>query len=116
MVKKIVVIGAGIVGLATACRLGEEGYSVTILERNGKPAEGTSKANGGQLIYNFGAMGSPGFLKNLPATILNPAHHGVIVSGLCHPRNWFWALSFVRQSTSKAWLKNTLKLIVQILK
>ena len=35
--KKVVVIGAGIGGLATACLLAKKGYSVTVVEKNSKP-------------------------------------------------------------------------------
>lgn len=109
--KSVIVIGAGIVGLSSAYCLARAGYDVTIVDKNEKPAMGTSHANAGQLLYNFGAMGSPSFLKSLPGTILNPALHGVIAGGLCHPKNWPWALSFIAQCRKKAWLENTLKLI-----
>jgi D-amino-acid dehydrogenase len=109
--KEVIVIGAGIVGLTTACRLAEEGYSVTVIEQKSKPAEGTSKANAGQLIYNISAMSSPSFLRSLPRTFLTPSQSGVIATGLIHPRNWHWALSFMRQCSSKNWMKNTLDLI-----
>ncbi len=35
--KKVIVIGAGIGGIATACLLAKKGYSVTVLEKNSKP-------------------------------------------------------------------------------
>lgn len=109
--KNAIVIGAGIVGLTTACRLGEEGYSVTVLEQENNPAQGTSKANAGQLIYNISAMSSPSFLCSLPKMLLRPALSGVIATGLINPSKWPWALSFTRQCTSKAWRQNTLELI-----
>ncbi len=109
--KEAIVIGAGIVGLTTACRLAEEGYSVTVLEKKSAPAEGTSKANAGQLIYNISAMSSPSFLRSLPKMLLKPALSGVIATGLIHPSKWSWALSFTQQCTSKAWRQNTLELI-----
>lgn len=37
MKKSVGVIGAGIGGLATACRLAADGYDVSVFERNGKP-------------------------------------------------------------------------------
>jgi D-amino-acid dehydrogenase len=43
---KVIVIGAGIVGLTTADRLQREGASVTVLERCSSPGQGTSHANG----------------------------------------------------------------------
>ncbi len=109
--KRAIVIGAGIVGLTTACRLSEEGYAVTVLEQKDKPAEGTSKANAGQLIYNISAMSSPSFLRSLPKTFLTPSQSGVIAAGLIHPKNWQWALSFIGQCSSKNWAKNTHDLI-----
>lgn len=109
--KSAIVIGAGIIGLTSAYRLASAGYDVTVVDKNEKPAMGTSHANAGQLLYNFGAMGSPSFLRSLPGTILNPALHGVIAGGLCHPKNWPWALSFIAQCRKKAWLENSLKLI-----
>ena len=37
------VIGAGIGGIATAARLAKNGYSVTVLEKNNKPADAAIK-------------------------------------------------------------------------
>ena len=34
---KIAVIGSGIAGLATACRLASKGHEVTVFEKNGSP-------------------------------------------------------------------------------
>ncbi|ODA93182.1 D-amino acid dehydrogenase [Mesorhizobium sp. SEMIA 3007] len=46
---KIVVIGAGIIGVSTAYTLLDHGYDVTVLERQRYAAMETSFANGGQL-------------------------------------------------------------------
>lgn len=50
MQKSVIIIGAGVGGLATACILGEAGYNVTIYEKNSKPGgvAGTFKAKGYQ--------------------------------------------------------------------
>ena len=44
---RIVVIGAGVVGTTLSYELMRDGHEVTVLERNDKPAEGTSYANAG---------------------------------------------------------------------
>ena len=49
MNKRIVIIGGGVVGLATAWELIKRGHQVQLLERNGGPARATSFANGGQI-------------------------------------------------------------------
>lgn len=48
MSKKVVIIGAGVGGLATACLLGQAGYDVTIYEKNDQPGgrAGTFTASG----------------------------------------------------------------------
>jgi D-amino-acid dehydrogenase len=44
-----IVIGGGLLGLATAWFLRENGCEVVVLERDGGVAKGTSYANGGML-------------------------------------------------------------------
>lgn len=46
---KIAIIGAGIVGAATAYEMGHAGHDVTVFEQHGAPAEAASFASGGQL-------------------------------------------------------------------
>ena len=46
---KVVVLGAGVIGVATAWYLNRAGHDVTVLERNAGAARETSFANGGQI-------------------------------------------------------------------
>lgn len=64
---KIIVIGAGIVGLATAWRLVSDGHDVTIVDSNAGPGLGTSYANGAQLSYSYVApLADPSVWGQLP--------------------------------------------------
>ncbi len=47
--QKIVVVGAGVIGVATAYRLRRDGHEVTLIDKESGPALETSFANGGQL-------------------------------------------------------------------
>ena len=47
--QKIVVVGAGVIGVATAYRLRRDGHDVTLIEKEQGPALETSFANGGQV-------------------------------------------------------------------
>lgn len=47
--KKIAVLGAGITGITTAAKLHEQGFDVTVIDRQRYAAMDTSFANGGQL-------------------------------------------------------------------
>ena len=102
-----VVVGAGIIGLTTACRLAESGYRVTVVEARDAVGAGSSRANAGQLLFDrVSAMGSPGFLKSLPATLAD-RRQGVGAWGLAAPARWPWTARFLRQCTGAAWRRNT---------
>ena len=48
----VCVLGAGIVGLATAWQLERRGYQVTVIDR-AAPGSGASGGNGAQLSYSY---------------------------------------------------------------
>ncbi|MDH4021468.1 MAG: FAD-dependent oxidoreductase, partial [Xanthomonadales bacterium] len=75
---RVVVLGAGVVGVTTAYYLSERGHSVTVVDRAESVASGASSGNGGQLSYSFtDAMASPALLSKAPKmmTGLDPAHY-----------------------------------------
>jgi len=65
--SKVIVVGAGIVGLTTAYQLVKAGHTVTVVERHAKVAQETSFANAGQLSYAFvNPFAAPGVWRRLP--------------------------------------------------
>lgn len=92
---RIVVIGAGIVGLATAWQLQRRGHQVTVIERRDGVAEGTSFANAGQLSYAYVApFAGPGVLSNIPRWLLQ-ADGPLRMAGVLNPAFMRWAARFV---------------------
>ncbi|MCM5681395.1 FAD-dependent oxidoreductase [Schlegelella sp. S2-27] len=68
----VVVIGAGVVGLATARTLLDAGHEVTLVDRAGEPAGGASGQNGAQLSYAYVApLATPAVLRELPALLFD---------------------------------------------
>lgn len=58
---KVVVLGAGVVGVTTAYYLARAGAEVTVIDRNAGPALDTSFANAGQVSYGYSTpWGAPG--------------------------------------------------------
>jgi D-amino-acid dehydrogenase len=49
---KVIVLGAGVIGVTTAYFLARNGNQVTVIEKNSSPAMGCSHGNGGQLSYS----------------------------------------------------------------
>ena len=67
----ICIIGAGIVGCASAYQLAREGHQVMLLDAAAGPGEGCSFANGAQLSYSYvEPMASPATLRALPKLLL----------------------------------------------
>ncbi|MGH1485648.1 MAG: FAD-dependent oxidoreductase [Cellvibrionaceae bacterium] len=68
---KVVVLGAGVVGVSTAYMLAKQGCQVTVVDRSAVSGAGTSYANGGQLSYGYRTpIANPKVLKQLPAILL----------------------------------------------
>ncbi|RIX49763.1 MAG: D-amino acid dehydrogenase [Rhodocyclales bacterium GT-UBC] len=61
---RVIVLGAGVVGVTTAYYLQQAGHQVTVLEQGNGPAEGASYGNAGGLCPGFsGPWASPGVLR-----------------------------------------------------
>ena len=98
---RVIVLGAGVIGLATAYYLVQDGHEVTIVDRNDGVALETSFANGAQLSYSYVApLAGPGVLPKIPPWLLrrdSPLRF--------YPRldshQWRWLLDFVLACSAK---------------
>lgn len=108
---RIAIVGAGVVGVASAWLLCRQGHDVTLIDRNPGPAGGTSRANGAQLSYAYGdALASPSFLLHMPEILMgrDPAYR---VRLQTDPEFLIWGLRFVLNSMPGRFLANTRALL-----
>ncbi len=69
---KIAVIGAGLVGLASAHALADDGHEVVVIDREG-PAAGASRGNAGWIAHtDIDPIASPAMLRRVPGFLLDP--------------------------------------------
>ncbi|MDZ4089052.1 MAG: FAD-binding oxidoreductase [Tabrizicola sp.] len=69
---KVIVIGAGVIGLSAALMAQARGLSVTVVDREG-PAAGASAGNAGAFAFtDILPLASPGILKKAPKWLLDP--------------------------------------------
>ena len=98
--QQMVVIGAGVIGLVTACRLQQQGHQVLLLDGNGI-GQGCSFGNAGHLATEqVFPLADPALLPKLPGFLLDPLGPLAI-----RPRYFFKAipffLRFINQNAAK---------------
>jgi D-amino-acid dehydrogenase len=70
--KHIAVVGAGVVGLATAVRLRREGYRVSLFDPE-EPGSQTSSGNAGLIMTaQISPLSSPGLWRKVPGMLTDP--------------------------------------------
>ena len=111
----VCVLGAGIVGLATAYALSGDGHRVTVIDR-GLPGGGASGGNGSQLSYSYvQPLADPGIWAQLPKLLLSPTSPLKIRPQL-DPYQWLWGLRFLaacNAATSRATTTELLQLALE---
>ena len=92
---RVVVLGAGVIGLATAYYLVRDGHDVAVVDRNDGVALETSYANGAQLSYSYVApLAGPGVLPKIPPWLLRRDSPLRFYPKL-DSQQWRWLIEFV---------------------
>ncbi len=100
--REVAVVGAGIVGLATAWFLQQRGVAVTVYERD-RVAAGASWGNAGWLTPGITTpLPEPAVLRYGLRTALSPSSP-VYVPPRADPRLWRFLLDFARHCTDRQW-------------
>lgn len=94
---KIVVLGAGVIGVTSAWYLAEAGHEVTVVDRHAQPGQETSFANGGQISAGHAEPWAKP--AALPKILKWLGHEDAPL--LFRPRadwaQWRWGLGFLRE-------------------
>jgi len=97
---RVVVLGAGLVGVASAWYLAEAGHEVTVIDREPAAAQETSFANGGQISTSHA---EPWANPGAPLKILRwlgREDSPLLWRLRADPAQWAWGLRFLRQCTA----------------
>jgi D-amino-acid dehydrogenase len=101
----IAVVGAGVIGLATALRLAAEGHDVALVDPE-PPGSGASFGNAGTIAgYAVQPVGTPAVLRALPALLLD-RDSPLAIRRAALPALAPWLLRFLRQSLPGAARRN----------
>lgn len=92
---RVVVLGAGVAGVASAWYFWRDGHDVTVVERNAGVALETSFANGGQLSYSYVApLASPSVIPKIPPWLLR-RDSPLRFRPELDPDQWRWIVEFL---------------------
>jgi len=98
---KVLILGAGVAGVASAYYFWRDGHEVTVLERNEAVALETSFANGGQLSYSYVApLASPSVIPKIPPWLLR-RDAPLRFSPELDIEQWRWCLEFLAACNAK---------------
>lgn len=94
---KVIVLGAGLLGVTSAYFLRQQGFDVTVVDRQAAPAAETSFANGGQISVSHA---EPWANPSAPFKVLRwlAREDAPLLFRLrTDARQWRWALQFLRE-------------------
>ncbi len=104
--KRVAVIGAGVVGVTTAWYLREHGFEVTVYDRLGGPALATSAANAGIIapgyVTPWAAPGMPGKL----ARSLGKPESPLVFRPTLDPGQWRWIARWLGECRPERYRRN----------
>lgn len=106
----VCVLGAGIVGLATAWQLARDGHWVTVVD-SAQTGAGASGANGAQLSYSYvQPLADPSLWLQLPKLLLSP-DSPLKFRLQFDPHQWAWGLRFLAACRGSVSRRTTARLL-----
>jgi D-amino-acid dehydrogenase len=109
---KVIVLGAGVVGVTSAYFLARAGHEVTVLEKNSAAALGCSYANGGQLSYSHvETWAAKNSLLSIAKAAILPGSF-LSISDFANKKFLKWAWKFYKNSAPKIAQENSEKLFL----
>jgi len=96
---KVIVLGAGLLGVTSAYFLRQQGHDVTVVDRQAAAAAETSFANGGQISVSHA---EPWANPSAPLKVLKwlgQEDAPLLFRLRADARQWRWGLQFLRECT-----------------
>lgn len=108
---KVLVLGAGVIGVTTAYYLNEAGHEVTVVDRQAGPAMETSFANAGEISPGYASpWAGPGVpLKAIKW--LTMRHGPLVVRPRMEKAMWVWLFRMLRNCTSTRYAINKARMV-----
>ena len=108
---KVLILGSGVIGVATAHYLAEAGHEVTVVDRQPGPALETSFANAGEVSPGYSSpWAGPGIpLKAIKWLLMR--HGPLVIRPVLDPAMWRWVFKMLRNCTSARYAVNKARMV-----
>ena len=108
---KVLVLGAGVIGVTSAYYLAKSGHEVTVVDRQAEPALETSFANAGEVSPGYASpWAGPGVpIKAIKWLLMK--HGPLVIRPKLDPFMWTWLVKMLRNCTSERYAVNKSRMI-----
>jgi D-amino-acid dehydrogenase len=108
---KVLVLGSGVIGVASAYYLAKAGHEVTVIDRQPGPALETSFGNAGELSYGYASpWAGPGIpMKAIKWLLMTDGP--LVIRPMADPRMWLWGLRLLANCTEDAYARNKSRMV-----
>ncbi len=108
---RVVVLGSGLIGVASAWYLAEDGHEVTVLDRQPEAARETSFANGGQISTSHAEPWANPATPWKALKWLGREDSPLLWRLRADPAQWAWGLRFLMECTASRARRNTIAIL-----
>ena len=108
---KVLILGSGVIGVASAWFLAEAGHEVEVVDRQPGPALETSFANAGEVSPGYS---SPWAAPGVPVKAIKwllMRHGPLIIKPMVDPAMWRWVLMMLRNCTEARYSVNKARMV-----
>jgi D-amino-acid dehydrogenase len=108
---KVLVLGAGVIGVTTAYYLAKAGHEITVLDRQPGPALETSFGNAGEVSPGYASpWAGPGVPKKALGWIMDK-YGPLVVRPQADPAQWRWMVQMLRNCTNARYALNKSRMV-----
>jgi len=108
---KVIVLGAGVIGVSTAYYLAKSGHEVIVLEKSSASSRGCSFANGGQLSYShIDTWSNKSALWAMAKSLIMPQQTHINIQDFSNRDFYKWLFNFIKNSATNLSLTNSEKI------
>jgi D-amino-acid dehydrogenase len=108
---RIVILGAGVIGVTSAYYLAKAGHKVTVLDRQAGPALETSFANAGEISPGYASPWAAPGIPQKAMKWLFMKHAPLIIQPMLDISTWRWVTAMLRNCTSARYALNKSRMV-----